>query len=197
MKASDEPHTEGIELVTGDISDARADAIVNAWNRNFIPHWLLVPQGVSKALRQRGGPEPFREVRRHGLLPLGGAVATGAGRLDARWVIHVAALHAYWVASEQSVRMGYGSALRVAGEVGARIIATPLLGAGTGGLYPARSCDLLLEAWEERPAGIARCELWVFEPALAASLGRTRGLALRTGGSSRDARPAGADCDHT
>ena len=162
---------DDLVLVHGDIANARVDAIINAWNRNFIPDWLLVPQGVSKALRQRGGPRPFQEIRTHGLLPLGAAVATSPGRLETRWVIHVAALHAYWAASERSVRLGYENALRVAGEIGAWTIATPLLGAGTGGLAPERSLALLREAWEARQDGVRRCEVWVVDEARHASLG--------------------------
>ena len=67
--------------VRGDLLDQRVDAIVNAWNRNFIPWWLLVPSGVSGAIKRRGGHQPFREVRRHGTLRPGQAVVTSAGRL--------------------------------------------------------------------------------------------------------------------
>lgn len=140
------------ELVHGDIADAEADAIVNAWNRNFIPHWLLVPQGVSKALRKRGGREIFRQVRRFGLLPVGGAVATDAGNLKATWVIHVAALHAYWTASTKSVSLGAKNAFQLAADLGARSMAMPLLGAGTGGITPERSLELIRAAWTDAPA---------------------------------------------
>jgi O-acetyl-ADP-ribose deacetylase len=46
--------------------------IVNSWNRNTIPWWLLLPQGVSGAIKRRGGTAPFNEVRRHGAIGLGG-----------------------------------------------------------------------------------------------------------------------------
>jgi hypothetical protein len=61
------------QIVEGDLLDQDVDAIVNAWNRNFIPWWLLLPQGVSGAIKRRGGIQPFKELRRHGMLPLGGA----------------------------------------------------------------------------------------------------------------------------
>jgi O-acetyl-ADP-ribose deacetylase (regulator of RNase III) len=63
-----------------------------AWNRNIIPWWLLLPQGVSGAIKKRGGLEPFREVARHGPIPLGQAVLTGAGRLPFKGIIHVAGI---------------------------------------------------------------------------------------------------------
>ena len=129
-------------IVEGDLLDQDVDAVVNAWNRNFIPAWLLVPQGVSRAIRRRAGYTPFREVRRHGLLPVGGAVLTTAGRLPHKGIIHVAGLHAYWVASEGSVRASVRNAVRVARDAGFRSIAFPLVGAGTGGKSRQR-----VEAW--------------------------------------------------
>ena len=87
-------------IVHGDLLDQDVDVIVNAWNRNFIPWWLLLPQGVSKAIRRRAGTQPFREVARAGLLPVGGAVLTSAGRLPYRGIIHVAGINAFWVATE-------------------------------------------------------------------------------------------------
>src|SRR6476661_4321086 len=70
-----------LRLVEGDLLDQDVEVIVNAWNRNLIPWWLLLPQGVSGAIKRRGGKEPFRELGRMGVIPLGGAVVTGAGRL--------------------------------------------------------------------------------------------------------------------
>jgi O-acetyl-ADP-ribose deacetylase (regulator of RNase III) len=49
-----------VEHVDGDLLDQRVDAIVNAWNRNIIPWWLLLPQGVSGAIKRRAGTAPFR-----------------------------------------------------------------------------------------------------------------------------------------
>ena len=64
-------------IVEGDILDQHVDVIVNAWNRNVIPWWLRLPQGVSGAIKRRGGFAPFRELARYGPIPLGGAVLTG------------------------------------------------------------------------------------------------------------------------
>src|ERR1051325_5052741 len=55
-----------IVLVDGDLLNQSVDAIVNAWNRNLLPWWLLLPQGVSGAIKRRAGTAPFRELRRHG-----------------------------------------------------------------------------------------------------------------------------------
>lgn len=131
-----------IEEVTGDLLAQTVDAIVTPWNRNFIPWWLLLPQGVSGAIRRSAGTGPFREVRRAGILRPGDAVVTGAGRLPFRGIIHVAGLTTTWRSSEEIVRLCTRCALAVAGERGFRSIAFPLIGAGTGGLDP----DLLRDA---------------------------------------------------
>jgi O-acetyl-ADP-ribose deacetylase len=68
-----------IEIVEGDLLDQDVEVIVNAWNRNIIPWWLLLPQGVSGAIKRRGGSAPFKELRKHGSIPLGVAVLTSAG----------------------------------------------------------------------------------------------------------------------
>ena len=77
-------------IVHGDLLDQPAQVLVNAWNRNIIPWWLLLPQGVSGGIRRRAGCAPFRELGRMGPIPLGGAVLTGAGRLPFKALIHVA-----------------------------------------------------------------------------------------------------------
>jgi O-acetyl-ADP-ribose deacetylase (regulator of RNase III) len=153
----------GIILVHGDIADRSVDAIINAWNRNFIPHWLLIPQGVARSIRKKGGPEIFRELRQHGTLPVGGVVATGAGRLRARWVIHAAALHAYWRASRRSVELAATNAIALAERLGARSIAMPLLGAGTGGLDGEQSFRLVETAWSTAPRRPGLLEIVVHE----------------------------------
>ena len=93
-----------ISVVEGDLLNQDVDVIVNSWNRNIIPWWLLLPQGVSGAIKRRGGKQPFREVARYGAIPLGGAVLTSAGTLPFRGIIHVAGINMLWRASEQSIR---------------------------------------------------------------------------------------------
>jgi O-acetyl-ADP-ribose deacetylase len=122
-----------VQIVSGDLLDQDVDVIVNAWNRNIIPWWLLIPQGVSRAIKKRGGYEPFREVARHGPIPLGGAVLTRAGRLPFKGIIHVAGISMLWRSSERSIRASVSSALLVAKSHGFGSVAMPLIGAGTGG----------------------------------------------------------------
>jgi O-acetyl-ADP-ribose deacetylase (regulator of RNase III) len=134
-----------VVVVTGDLLDQAVDVIVNAWNRNFIPWWLLLPQGVSGAIKKRGGIAPFREVGRFGPIPLGGAVFTSAGRLPFKGIIHVAGINAFWRASERSVRDSVRNAVAVAQDHSARSIAFPLIGSGSGGLKPERVKTIMLD----------------------------------------------------
>lgn len=134
-----------VELVTGDLLDQQVDVIVNAWNPNFIPWWLLVSQGVAGAIRRRAGAAPLREVGRKGILPSGDAVLTGAGRLPHEAIIHVAALTWYWRSSLDIVRRGTHNALTLAAQHGFGSITFPVLGSGTGGLKVEPARDVMRE----------------------------------------------------
>jgi O-acetyl-ADP-ribose deacetylase (regulator of RNase III) len=120
-------------VIDGDLLDQDVDVIVNAWNRNLFPWWLLLPQGVSGAIKRRGGREPFRELARMKMIPLGGAVMTGPGRLPFKAIIHVAGISLLWRSSEWSVRESVRNAMALASQRGFRSIAFPLIGAGSGG----------------------------------------------------------------
>ncbi len=132
-----------VRIVEGDLLDQRVDAIVNAWNRNIIPWWLLLPQGVSGAIKKRGGLQPFREVARFGPMPLGTAVVTGAGRLPFKGIIHVAGIDMLWRSSEKAIRDSVVNALARAREQGWQSIAFPIIGAGSGGFDEARALEVM------------------------------------------------------
>lgn len=134
-----------LRLVDGDLLDQDVEVIVNAWNRNLIPWWLLIPQGVSRAIKRRGGTAPFRELRKAGLIPLGGAVETGAGRLPYRAIIHVAGINLLWRSSERSIRGSVRSAMTLAKQRGFRSVAFPLVGAGSGGGNAERVRDWMVD----------------------------------------------------
>ncbi|WP_369383396.1 O-acetyl-ADP-ribose deacetylase [Streptomyces sp. cg36] len=121
-----------IVLVRGDITEQSVDAIVNAANSS-----LLGGGGVDGAIHRRGGPEILADCRRlrashYGKgLPVGRAVATTAGRLDARWVIHT--VGPVWQPDEDRSELlasCYRESLRVAGELGARSVAFPAISTG-------------------------------------------------------------------
>ena len=122
-----------LQTVNGDLLDQDVDVIVNAWNRNIIPWWLLLPQGVSGAIKKRGGHAPFRELGKLGPIPLGGAVITGAGKLPFKSIIHVAGISMWWRSSERSIRDSTRNAVALAAERDFESLAFPLIGAGTGG----------------------------------------------------------------
>ncbi|GAA2402896.1 O-acetyl-ADP-ribose deacetylase [Streptomyces glaucosporus] len=124
-----------IHLVPGDITEQSADAIVNAANSS-----LLGGGGVDGAIHRKGGPEILAECRalrasRYGEgLPTGRAVATTAGRLPARWVIHT--VGPVWSPAEDrsgQLASCYRESLRVARELGARTVAFPAISTGVYG----------------------------------------------------------------
>jgi len=102
-----------LKIVNGDLLDQDVEVIVNAWNRNIIPWWLLLPQGVSGAIKRRAGYGPFWELGRKGPIPLGGAVQTGAGRLPFKAIIHVAGISMFWRSSERSIYNSVQNAIRL------------------------------------------------------------------------------------
>jgi O-acetyl-ADP-ribose deacetylase len=136
-----------LSVVEGDLLDQPTEAIVNAWNRNIIPWWLLIPQGVSGAIKRRGGLAPFREVARFGPIALGGAVHTSAGRLGYKCIIHVAGINLLWRASEFSIRESVRNAMALAHTLKIRSIAFPFIGAGSGGLNEAKAEGVMRDAF--------------------------------------------------
>lgn len=132
-------------VVAGDLLDQKVDVIVNAWNRNIIPWWLLLPQGVSGAIKRRGGTQPFKEVAKFGPMPLGSARLTGAGRLPFKAIIHVAGINMLWRSSESSIRLCVKNALTIVAEQKFSSVAFPLIGSHSGGFSPAKSLAIIQE----------------------------------------------------
>lgn len=124
-----------IELVQGDITRESADVIVNAANSS-----LLGGGGVDGAIHRRGGPAILADCRRLRAahlgkgLPTGRAVATTAGDLDARWVVHTVG-PVFSATEDRSALLAscYRESLRVAGELGARSVAFPAISTGVYG----------------------------------------------------------------
>ena len=132
------------EIVQGDLLGQDVEVIVNAWNRNIIPWWLLLPQGISGAIKKRGGCEPFRELAKHGPIPLGGAVLTGAGRLPFKGIIHVAGINMLWFASERSIRDSVRNAMQIVNDEGFVSVGFPIIGAGSGSFNRKKALDEML-----------------------------------------------------
>lgn len=136
-------------IVQGDLLDQPVEIIVNAWNRNIIPWWLLLPQGVSGAIKRRGGYRPFIEVGRTGPIPLGHAVLTSAGRLPYRGIIHVAGINMLWRASERSIRQSVVSAMAIVAEKNFASVAFPVIGAGSGGYKESAAVEIMRGAFAD------------------------------------------------
>jgi O-acetyl-ADP-ribose deacetylase (regulator of RNase III) len=143
-----------LRAVRGDITRVDVDVVVNAANPG-----LLGGGGVDGAIHRAGGPEILAECREitrglpGGRLPRGQAVATTAGRLPARWVVHTAG--PVWSATrDQShvLRSCYAESLRVADSLGARTVAFPAISAGVYG-WP------LEDAAVQAVAGVRAAEL--------------------------------------
>jgi O-acetyl-ADP-ribose deacetylase len=137
-----------IRIEEGDLTSARVDAIVNAANTQ-----LLLGSGVAGAVRARGGPSIQEECDRHGPVKLGEVALTGAGGLEARHVIHAAAMELGGSASEEAVRGATRRALELASEQGFHSIAFPALGTGAGGFPLGRCAEVMLEEVQDHLRG--------------------------------------------
>ena len=164
-----------IRVVKGDITSLPCDAIVNAANDH-----LWMGGGVAGAIKRRGGDEIEREAVRRGPIRVGEAVATGAGRLPCRYVIHAATMSQDLVTSERAIRDATRNTLRVADSLGLASVALPALGTGVGGFPLDRAAAAMLEeAAAHASVGDGRLEvifaLWD-DAAYAAFAGALRGL---------------------
>lgn len=137
-----------IVLREGDITEEDVDAIVNAANSQ-----LVLGAGVAGAIRQKGGPQIQAECDAIGPIDVGGAAVTGAGDLQARWVIHAAGMPLGGSVTEASLHGSVRRSLELAREKGCRTIAIPAIGAGIGGFPVQRCAEILLSEAKEHLAG--------------------------------------------
>ncbi|MBN1540336.1 MAG: macro domain-containing protein [Candidatus Thermoplasmatota archaeon] len=128
-------------LVQGDLSEFCADAIVNAANDH-----LWMGSGVAGALKRRGGQIIEQEAVRSGPIPVGSAIATTAGSLHARCVIHGAVMGQDLRTDHDIVRKTTVSCLELALELGLSSIAFPALGCGVGGMTYKDTAGAMKEA---------------------------------------------------
>jgi len=147
-----------LEVVDGDIAALEVDAIANAANDR-----LWMGAGVAGALKRAGGDEIEREAVAKGPIGLGEAVATGAGGLEAKHVLHGAVMGQDLRTSAELVRRTTKSCLELADELGARSLALPAFGTGVGG-FPLEECAQIMvaEARALEPASLERVVFAVF-----------------------------------
>ena len=127
-----------LEVIDGDIAELEVDAVANAANDH-----LWMGAGVAGALKRAGGEEIEREAVAQGPIEIGDAVATGAGRLPARWVVHAAVMGQDLRTSEAAIRSATRRTLEVADSLGAESVALPAFGTGVGG-FPLDECARIM-----------------------------------------------------
>jgi len=165
-----------IELIVGDITEAEADAIVNAANDE-----LQLGGGVAGAIRRKGGPSIQEECDRIGAIPLGEAAVTGAGWLKAKYVIHAASMSLGQATTAENLVASTLNSLRRADEHALKSIAFPAVGTGIAG-FPLDECAKLMigtvrEHLASADSSLEKVMFVLFDQAahdvFAAELGRT------------------------
>jgi O-acetyl-ADP-ribose deacetylase (regulator of RNase III) len=147
-----------LEIVEGDIAALVVDAIANAANDR-----LWMGAGVAGAIKRAGGDEIERDAVAKGPIAVGDAIATGAGRLPARWVIHAAVMGQDLRTSVDAIATATSRTLEVADELGAESLALPAFGTGVGG-FPIDECARLMvaEARAHEPRTLRRVVFAVY-----------------------------------
>jgi len=130
-----------ITVTLGDITKLEVDAIVNAANS-----LLIMGGGVAGAILRVGGSEIQEEANKKAPVPVGKAVATTAGKLKTKYVIHAPTMeHPAMPTSRQKVRMATRGALECARQLGIASIAFPGMGTGVGGLSLEEATDVMVD----------------------------------------------------
>ena len=131
-----------ISVELGDITQIQADAVVNPANSR-----LIMGGGVAGAIKRVGGPAIEKEAIQMGPIPVGEAVATTAGRLKARYVIHAPTMpRPAMITNVTNVEKATGAALRVARELKLSSIAVPGMGTGVGGVPVDQAAETMIGA---------------------------------------------------
>ncbi len=146
-----------IEVLQADITQLEVDAIANAANTG-----LKHGGGVAGAISRAGGPEVQRESDERAPIGLGDAVATGAGEMPARWVIHAATMELGGPTSAEAIRRATASTLQLAEELGAKSLALVAFGTGVGGFPIDQAAQIEVEEVERHLAAGSELERIVF-----------------------------------
>jgi O-acetyl-ADP-ribose deacetylase (regulator of RNase III) len=137
-----------LKIVKGNLLNQKVEVIVNPWNRNIIPWWLLIPQGVSGQIKKHGGYKPFNQLAKFGAIQLGQAILTGAGKLPFKGIIHVAGINMLWRASEKSIRDSVINSLKIVNAIRFSSVAFPIIGAGSGSYKKEKAKEIMIKALE-------------------------------------------------
>jgi len=130
-----------ITILTGDITKIEVDAIVNPANSQ-----LIMGGGVAGAILRAGGEQIQKQALKKAPIPVGKAVATTAGKLKARYVIHAPTMTRPAMAATLSdVKAATRGALDCAQQIGIRSVAFPGLGTGVGGLDLEEAANAMVD----------------------------------------------------
>lgn len=129
-----------IEVVQGDITELKVEAIVNAANDK-----LVMGGGVAGAIKRKGGKVIEEEALKKGPIKIGEAIFTSAGRLPLKYVIHAATMGMDFKTDEVKIRDSCKSALRVAQDLKIKSLAFPALGCGVGGFPLLASAKIMAQ----------------------------------------------------
>ena len=146
-----------IEVVQADITKLDVDAIANAANTQ-----LRHGGGVAAAISRAGGSEVQRESDERAPIGLGEAVATTAGEMPSRWVIHAATMELGGPTSAEIIRRATASTLAAAEELGAKSLALVAFGTGVGGFPVEEAARIEVEEVRRHLDGDSRLERVVF-----------------------------------
>jgi O-acetyl-ADP-ribose deacetylase (regulator of RNase III) len=149
-----------IEVRQADITKLEVDAIANAANTD-----LRHGGGVAGAIVRAGGQSIQAESDELAPIELGEAIATGAGELPCRWVIHAATMRLGGRTSADAIRGATASTLAVADEVGARSLGLVAFGTGVGGFSVQDAARIEVEEVKrhvDRGSGLERIVFCVF-----------------------------------
>ncbi|MEM3420746.1 MAG: macro domain-containing protein [Candidatus Hadarchaeum sp.] len=134
-----------IEILEGDITKQKVDAICNPANS-----LLLMGGGAAGAIKRAGGAEIEMEAMKYAPVPVGKAVATGAGKLNSKWVIHAPTMERPAMpTTAEKVYRATKAALLCADEVGARDLVIPGMGTGVGGVSTKDAAEAMMRAIAE------------------------------------------------
>jgi O-acetyl-ADP-ribose deacetylase (regulator of RNase III) len=146
-----------VEVLDTDITTLEVDAIANAANTR-----LLHGGGVAGAIVRAGGQSIQEESDRKAPVGLGEAVATGAGTLPARWVIHAATMELGGPTSADVIRRATAATLWKAEELNARSLALVAFGTGVGGFPLEDAAEIEVEEVRRHLEAGSRLERIVF-----------------------------------
>jgi O-acetyl-ADP-ribose deacetylase (regulator of RNase III) len=146
-----------LKVEQADITTLDVDAIANAANTQ-----LKHGGGVAAAISRAGGPEVQTESDERAPIGLGEAVATTAGEMPARWVIHAATMELGGPTSAEIIRAATASTLRVADELGAASLALVAFGTGVGGFPIDEAARIEVEEAQRHLAEGSKLERVVF-----------------------------------